>query len=186
MLVDTVRFELYSPAHTTVGPRRRDGKRVPIPQLEHGMLPAGIHDCSLDELAMTFGQGRSSTRRAELWARFTNYCSWLASMSVFSTIYVDGSFTTAVEEPGDVDIVVATELDPVGLAAAFRDKPDAIKVIIAEYTKPTFGVHAFVAFGSPPIGSTNFVDFFQTVRPETAQKRGLPRDYRKGLLRVQL
>jgi len=41
---------------------------MPIPALnEHGLLPAGIHDCTLDELKSRFGSFQISDRRNQLF-----------------------------------------------------------------------------------------------------------------------
>ena len=45
-----------------------------IPPLnETGLLPDGIHDCTLEEAAERFGGFQSSDRRPELWARFAEF-----------------------------------------------------------------------------------------------------------------
>jgi hypothetical protein len=40
---------------------------------EHGWLPDGIHDCTLDEAAERFGAFQSIDRRSQLWARFIEF-----------------------------------------------------------------------------------------------------------------
>jgi hypothetical protein len=40
---------------------------------EHGCLPEGIYDFTMEEAAQRFGVFQSSDRRPRLWARFTEF-----------------------------------------------------------------------------------------------------------------
>ena len=43
---------------------------MPIPFLdEHGFLPAGIHDCTLEEIKARFGSFQTTDRRPQLFAK---------------------------------------------------------------------------------------------------------------------
>jgi len=80
-----------------------------IPPLnEHGCLPDGIHDCTMDEVAGRFGSFQTSDRRAQLWTRFTEFIRELAICGFMEAVLVDGSFVTAIAEPNDIDLVLVT------------------------------------------------------------------------------
>ena len=80
---------------------------------EHGCLPEGIHDCTMEEAAQRFAVFQSSDRRPRLWARFTEFIRQLKECGFVETVIVDGSFVTAKPAPSDVDLVlvVATSHD---------------------------------------------------------------------------
>ena len=44
-----------------------------IPQLEDGVLPEGVHDCTVEELERAFGQIQHSDRRLTLTAKLKRY-----------------------------------------------------------------------------------------------------------------
>lgn len=94
-----------------------------IPRLnERGNLPPGIHEADWNEMEARFG---GTARRAELLAGLREALLALRDAGC-RTAYVDGSFVTAKEEPGDFDGCWAPEgvdlslLDPVLLDFASR------------------------------------------------------------------
>jgi hypothetical protein len=83
-----------------------------IPDLDaEGLLPEGLHDCTLDEVEERFGQFQRSDRRVRLVAELRKYCAELKDVGIARFIVVDGSFVTAKEEPGDIDILLAVRAD---------------------------------------------------------------------------
>jgi hypothetical protein len=93
-----------------------------IPPLnEHGCLPEGIHDCTMDEAVSRFGVFQTSDRRPQLWAKFTQFIQELTMCDFIEAVLLDGSFVTATPEPNDIDIVLivasnydlSTDLPPV-------------------------------------------------------------------------
>jgi hypothetical protein len=109
--------------------RARAGKHgdgfMPIPPLnEHGLLPAGLHDCTLAEILEAFGQNRwvvdeaSEThrevlcpRRRQLFARLEIFLNDLRRVGLPVVVLVNGSFVTAKPDPNDVDLVVVLPAD---------------------------------------------------------------------------
>ena len=80
-----------------------------IPPLnEHGCLPEGVHNCTMEEVATRFGGFLTSDRRPQLWARFTEFMRELAMCGFMEAVLIDGSFVTAAPEPNDVDLVLVT------------------------------------------------------------------------------
>jgi hypothetical protein len=72
-----------------------------------GLLPAGAHDATLDEVVASFGVG--SPRRRELCSALTQTVDDLRSRGVHD-IWIAGSFVTSKLRPNDVDVVY----DPAG------------------------------------------------------------------------
>ncbi len=82
-----------------------------IPELQDGVLPAGLHLCTLAEVKVAFGQFRRSDRRPQLTERLVRYLQDARSSGVVSAIVIDGSYVTAKAEPGDIDLIVALRPD---------------------------------------------------------------------------
>ncbi len=80
---------------------------MPIPTLnEHGLLPPGIHPCTLEELEGRFDGGGFGSHRYELILRLRNFLTEVRKVTFVAWVAIDGSFVTAKEEPGDIDIVL--------------------------------------------------------------------------------
>ena len=71
---------------------------MPIPAFdEHGLLPVGVHDCTLDEIKASFGsfQGsQGSDRRPQLFAKLESFVAEARAARLVRSIIVDGSFVT--------------------------------------------------------------------------------------------
>jgi hypothetical protein len=120
---------------------------------ENGNLPPGIHDASWDEISARFG---TTAHRLALLDGLRRALDSLHGAGC-RLAYLDGSFVTAKEHPGDFDAcwevqgVDADLLDPVLLD--FADRRAA--------QKAKFGGELFPAeWGADPDG-TRFLDFFQ-------------------------
>jgi uncharacterized protein DUF6932 len=73
---------------------------------DRGYLPPGIHSASLDEIKVRFGS-ESELRRVQMES-----VSWLADMARRAGVVrlvINGSFTTDILEPNDVDCVLLIE-----------------------------------------------------------------------------
>src|SRR2546428_848981 len=80
---------------------------------EHGDLPAGIHDCTLEEVQSRFGSFQTTDRRPQFWRRFMEFFSEVKSTRMVIAVLLNGSFVTAKPNPNDIDLilVVATTHD---------------------------------------------------------------------------
>ena len=65
-------------------------------------LPAGDHEATLDEVEQAFGS--STFKRRELMKGLRDVVGKLRELGV-ETIWVDGSFVSSKERPGDVDVI---------------------------------------------------------------------------------
>src|SRR6266545_4491026 len=73
---------------------------------EHGLLPEGIHDCTLAEIETRFGGFQGSDRRPQLWARFKEFFAAAMAIRLIEELLIDGSFATGKPDPNDIDFVV--------------------------------------------------------------------------------
>jgi hypothetical protein len=154
---------------------------MPIPALNsHGLLPKGIHDCTMPEIASLFSSADSRHKRARLFKNLEAFIAWIRPVKCFKCIYVDGSFVTTKEIPGDIDLVL--ELPPPDPALATRLQK--MKLFDQAYVHKTFELHVFLYVAGFP--GNDLRAFFQYLRPEEARMRGLQAGETKGILRVAL
>jgi len=152
---------------------------MPIPALDtNGFLPEGIHDCTLDELAVVFAH---SSRRELLFGNLVRYCAAWKATTLAVQIYVDGGFVTKKpEEPKDVDVVIDVSKldlrDPLTIAT-IQPLFDQLG-IRTRYELDVYAVH--------PVFPNDLRRFFTYVTPAKRAALGLPDHFRKGLLRLQI
>jgi len=79
---------------------------VPIPSLNaEGLLPLGIHDCSLPELRVRFASFQGSDHRARLFTRLEELVGVMQRSGLFEALLIDGSFVTGKPAPNDIDLL---------------------------------------------------------------------------------
>jgi hypothetical protein len=140
---------------------------------ENGLLPPGVHFCTLAELKERFGRYSTTSQRLELLARLEQYVQEARSAKIISVLLVDGSFVTATEKPNDIDLVAVLAEDH-----DFQDlRPYQSNVISNRWVRKQFGFDLLVARANSA-ENAEYVAFF-------AQVRGLP-ELKKGLLHVEL
>lgn len=85
---------------------------MPIPTFTaEGLLPEGIHDCTLEELRERFGQFQRTDWRPRLFERLETFVRDAGRTGFVVAIIVDGSFVTATDSPDDVDIILVLRAD---------------------------------------------------------------------------
>lgn len=141
-----------------------------------GYLPAGEFDCDLTEVETVFGV---NDHRADLLGKFRDFLTWLRDdHGIDLPYFVDGSYTTSKDMPGDIDCVLdltnATQLQIGAALTLFHLRQDEIK----RNFKVDFWFYH-------PDADKDLRQFFQYVRVEELQQRQLPPETRKGILRVQ-
>ncbi len=148
---------------------------MPIPDFdEHGLLPLGIHDCTIAEIEARFGLFQSTEQRPRLMAKLAEFLAEVSVSGIVRAVLVDGSFVTANPAPNDVDliIVVARKHD-----FASDLNPAAYNVVSKRRVQRRYGFDMLVAReGSLEYG--RWVAFFQQVRLEPTAT--------KGILRLQI
>lgn len=81
---------------------------------EHGYLPQGLHEMSLDDIEGNFVDSfPSSNTRPHIMRGYKQHVAALASLGVTFEQFLDGSFISTKNDPGDVDFVCFANPDDV-------------------------------------------------------------------------
>ena len=129
-----------------------------------GNLPPGVHKADWNELKAAFG---GSPHRVALLAGLREALVSLRSAGC-RTVYIDGSFVTVKEEPGDFDAC----WDAAGV------DPDALDPVLLDFSggrraqKERFGGELFPADTAAEPAGTRFLDYFQRDR-DTGDPKGI-------------
>lgn len=77
---------------------------MPIPEFnEFGLLPFGVYECSMEEVRTRYC---STFYRDNLFARLEKMFRVEPELNPVKSFFIDGSFITKKEIPGDIDIAV--------------------------------------------------------------------------------
>lgn len=129
-----------------------------------GNLPPGIHEAPSDEVTAAFGW---TEHRRDLLAGLGRALNALRKAGC-SRAYINGSFTTAKDAPGDFDgCWDAQGVDAAALDPTLLDFSDGRAAQKAKYGGELFLAHAPAA---PP--GTVFLDFFQQDKA-TGEAKGI-------------
>jgi len=145
---------------------------MPIPAFnEYGLLPQGVHDCTLEEAQNRFGLFSGTDHRARLFARLRAFVDEARASGLVLSLLLDGSYVTANPDPNDIDlvVVVAAEHD---LSADLS--PAQYNVVSKRRVQKRFGFD-MVAVREGTSEYADAVAFFQQVRRQPARKKGLLR-----------
>jgi hypothetical protein len=82
-----------------------------IPDLNDGVLPVGIHDCTFEEISKVFGRFDRTDIRLKLTQKLGQYIVDARNSGIASAIIVDGSYITRKAEPSDIDVILALRKD---------------------------------------------------------------------------
>lgn len=146
-----------------------------IPALDdEGFLPPGIYDCTLDEIQERFGRFQRSDWRPRLFQKLETFVNETKRAGLAAKLIVNGSFTTAKDEPGDIDLVVML---PPGHDFGADLGPDAYNTVSRRRVAKRYGFDILVA-AEGTTACQNYVARFQDIKERT--------DRKKGVLRVQL
>lgn len=148
---------------------------MPIPTLQpNGLLPTGIHECSLDDIGAQFTW---NNHRSGLFGRFVSFLNAELKPQFPYPIYFDGSFVTDKELPDDTDVVLDL------LLASDEHKWRALTFMHSHQQRimDEYRVHFWINLPSP---SNDFAAFFQYVGVKTASAKGLNPHHLKGILKV--
>ena len=151
-----------------------------IPQLEDGVLPEGIHDCSLKECQDAFGKFTRSDRRSRLSQALATYVSDAAASGIAVAVLIDGSYVTAKLEPNDIDLILVLRAD---FDLAIELRPMEYNVQSKRAVKKRYGFDVLPAI----LGSEAYEEYmrlFSQVRmddPDLSTNRTV-----KGMLRIEL
>lgn len=140
---------------------------------EHGLLPAGVHVCTMAEIGARFGWNQ---HRVNLVNRLDTFLTREIRPTFREPLDVDGSFVTDKQEPVDVDVVLdlrgASDLQQFLGWRLMRDRRDS-------FTQ-TYSVDFWINLP----GQNDLGEFFQYVGVKASASKGLPPRHLKGILRV--
>ena len=153
---------------------------MPVPAIiDGGVLPEGIHDCSLNEVRGMFAK---SGERARLLGRFEQFVERLGEFipATRITLYLDGSFITTWEGCRDIDVIIeAREFE--------RAKSDYLRRLVSGPVKQEFAdvyrvaLHVVV----PGLRGRDYRQWFQNVKGEEAWRLGNEIEaLKKGIVRL--
>jgi hypothetical protein len=153
---------------------------LPIPDLkEYGLLPPGIHKCTIDEIKQKFCYN-SSTTRVPLWKNFIAFIEWVINMNVFDILYFNGSYTTDKVNPNDIDCVLLLP----DIINEVQKKNINPKIFNNKFIKSLYKIHLYLC--KEEDDKENEIDLFQKIRIEDAIERNIDQNTKKGLLMIIL
>jgi hypothetical protein len=140
-----------------------------IPQFDPvtGNLPPGVHGASWEELLVRFG---CTSHRLRLLAGLKDALDAL-HLAGCRRVYIDGSFVTAKEEPGDFD--ACWEIDGVDISELDQLAPELLDFTARRAAqKLRFGGEMFPAETPAEPGGSVFLDYFQRDK-RTGESKGI-------------
>lgn len=147
---------------------------MPIPDFDStGLLPAGIHDCTLQEMQLRFAW---NTHRTGLYGKLQTFMTSELRQRFPDPVYCNGSFVTDKDLPEDTDIVLDLRLAPVARQLA--------GVLFMANEQPRLMAQYAVHFWIDLPGANCFSLYFQYTGIKTAQIKGLDPHHLKGILRL--
>lgn len=145
---------------------------MPIPDFdEHGLLPVGVHDCTLAEVAARFGIFQGNEQRPRLMIKLSEFLEEVRASGIVREVLVDGSFVTDEPSPNDIDLVVVL---PSTHDRAAELLPLQYNVVSKKRVRSRFGFDT-VSVRQGTIEYASSIEFFQQVRGEPGLRKGLLR-----------
>jgi hypothetical protein len=145
---------------------------VPIPPFGvDGWLPEGVHDASLAEVRERFGRFRRTDRRVRLFEALEAFIVEARTSGLVVSIVLDGSFTSAADNPGDVDILVVLR-ETVKTGADIR--PDQYNVVSAARIRRRYLLDAWVT-SEDRASVQRWLEFFAQVPGRPGPRKGMVR-----------
>lgn len=143
---------------------------------QYGLLPPGIWDCTLDDIAGRFCWNPHRRALLDGFRRFLREIFYPLNLS--RPIYIDGSFVRDKALPSDVDIIIEVFdiNDTEALVAMLPLRFDSARL------KAVYNVEMMVRC---PGLDQDILAFFQYAGLSAAAELGLPPQHPKGILRLQ-
>ncbi len=138
---------------------------MPIPDfVDKYHLPDGEYECTLEEIEDKF---LTTDKRNEVWKCFINFLDRLTQLGIKPEyVYINGSFVTGREEPGDVDFAALIKPGPMKRALLAADDHDKKAIATfcnrdkADELRNILGAHLLIADTS--IMMSQWAGFFRT------------------------
>ena len=143
---------------------------MPIPPFDHdGLLPDGVHRCTLEEIRDRFGSFLGSDHRPRLFEKLEAFLREAKASEMVVAVLVDGSFVTGKACPNDIDLIVVLSRGHDFLADL---SPSAYNVLSKRRVQRRFGFDLLVA-REGSVEYDRWVEFFQQVRLEPGRVKGI-------------
>ena len=113
------------------------------------LLAAGMHNMTLSDLKSVFVDPfENIERRAVLLDRFEAFVSCLNDVPIKMEVWIDGSFATTKDYPGDIDLVVIFDKDEVNSLP--QDKQNILRELFGDQktTKLRYECDAYFIFNN--------------------------------------
>ena len=133
------------------------------------MLPAAIHDCTLDELKNRFGSFQISDRRLQLFRRFEQFVADAQAAQFPRDLVIDGSFVTGEPAPNDIDLVLVL---PQSHDLTANLLPGQYNLVSRRSVRRRYGFD-IVVVRENTVEYEEAVAFFQQVRGQPALRKGI-------------
>ncbi len=122
---------------------------------KEGYLPQGIHELTLKEVENEFSKNKSQ-RRHEIFENYKIHLNDIKNTDCCINHWIDGSFVTLKENPGDIDTL--TEFD--GFKVKKLGIYDKIEDIVYNAPLRTNGCcHSFLVFKVPEYYGKDYEDY---------------------------
>ena len=145
---------------------------MPIPLLnEWGLLPPGVHDCTMDEIEERFARFQRTNQRIRLFEKLVAYVKEARGTGLAVALLIDGSIVTAKDEPEDIDLIVVLKPEH-DFAAELR--PFEYNVLSKRRVRQYYRFDTLVAAQGSPQYQT-CLDLFQQVRDRELLRKGILR-----------
>jgi hypothetical protein len=146
-----------------------------------GLLPAGIHVLTVEEVEELFVHGcGDEVARSKIFRRWVLHTNVLRSVVPISHQWIDGSFVTDKQVPGDIDVVsFVSGSDYDALTSGPRDFMK--ELVSGGETRKTWGVDSYMvatyAPGSPLSGASGrltsyWQGMWESVRDDSSKRKG--------------
>jgi hypothetical protein len=145
---------------------------MPIPDLDDaGLLPPGVHDCTLDEVRRRFGVFQTTDRRPTLYDKLQVLVREAWATGLVAEIIIDGSFVTAKPDPNDIDLILVLNA---GHDFSAELRPFEYNVLSRRQARKIYGFDLLVATQASGVYA-EYLAFFAQVRGEISRRKGLLR-----------
>lgn len=149
---------------------------MPIPSFDRfGLLPGGIHECTIKEVEVDLAWNDERRRLTGLLQEFI-VVELAPRFNVVPPVVLDGSYVSKKASPNNINLVLE-----------LSDLPDGDKwegQLLFHRTAELFRLYQIEILPGLNGLKQDFVDLLQTLRPQTAFEKGLHHSHRKGVLRV--
>ena len=142
---------------------------------QDGLLPEGIHDCTLSSAKKYLATNK---HRLELWENLEEVVREMVDWSLTGVLYIAGSFVSDKELPGDLDVTFDMSNESKRqrlLAMDFLEENH--RRIMNEYR-----IQWYV--NNPARIGASFIDYFQYAGEDVAVAKRIDIKHKRGILRI--